>query len=102
MKELIMFAKFIKITVVFCFTIMFSEAHATQCFVLYKAKKNNPLKLHLGLMQINETCTMKDIGTKINNRLNSNGWTLLQIVKANENVKIEKMKRDLGEYFLKY
>ena len=39
MKELIMFAKFIKITVVFCFTIMFSEAHATQCFVLYKAKK---------------------------------------------------------------
>jgi hypothetical protein len=97
-----MLAKFIKITVVFCFTIVFSQAQATQCFVLYKAKKDNPLKLHLGLMQINETCTMKNIDTKINNRLNSYGWTLLQIVTATENVKIEKMKRDLGDYFLKY
>ena len=26
-----------------------SVAHAEDCFVLYKAKKDNPLKLHLGL-----------------------------------------------------
>ena len=97
-----MLARFIKITVVFCFTIVFSQAQATECFILYKAKKDKPLKLHLGLMQINETCSMKDIEIKINKRLNLSGWTLLQIVKATENVKVEKMKRDLGDYFLKY
>ena len=34
-----------------------SVAHAENCFVLYKAKKDNPLKLHLGLMQIDRTCS---------------------------------------------
>lgn len=97
-----MLARFKKITVVFCFTIVFSQAQATECFILYKAKKDMPLKLHLGLMQINEKCSMKDIEIKINKRLNLSGWTLLQIVKATENVKVEKMKRNLGDYFLKY
>jgi hypothetical protein len=34
-----------------------SVAHAEDCFVLYKAKKDNPLKLHLGLMKIDRTCS---------------------------------------------
>ena len=56
-----MLFKLIKFSLVLCFTTLFSAAHANECFVLYKAKKDNPLKLHLGLIQINGQCASHDI-----------------------------------------
>ena len=56
-----MLFKLIKFSLVLCFTTLFSAAYANECFVLYKAKKDNPLKLHLGLIQINGQCASHDI-----------------------------------------
>ena len=79
-----------------------SVAHAEDCFVLYKAKKDNPLKLHLGLIQINGQCASHDIEGITIQRLNSSGWKLLKIVKFTGKIEVEKMEKDLGDYFLKY
>ena len=97
-----MLFKLIKISLVLCFTTLFSAAYANECFVLYKAKKDNPLKLHLGLIQINGQCASHDIEGITIQRLNSTGWKLLQIVKTSSNIDAEKMEKDLGDYFLKY
>jgi hypothetical protein len=70
--------------------------------VLYKAKKDNPLKLHLGLIQINGQCSDHDVEGITNKRLSSTGWKLLQIVTASGNIDTKKMESDLGDYFLKY
>ena len=79
-----------------------SVAHAEDCFVLYKAKKDNPLKLHLGLIQINGQCSDHDVQGITSKRLSSTGWKLLQIVTASGNIDKKKMESDLGDYFLKY
>ena len=79
-----------------------SVAHAEDCFVLYKAKKDNPLKLHLGLMKIDRTCSDDAIEAVLRRRLQPAGWSLLQIVNVSQDIAVEKIKRDLGEYFLKY
>lgn len=97
-----MLFKLIKFSLVLCFTTLFSAAHANECFVLYKAKKDNPLKLHLGLIQINDECASHDIEGITIQRLNSSGWKLLKIVKFTGKIEVEKMEKDLGDYFLKY
>ena len=79
-----------------------SLAHAESCFVLYKAKKDNPLKLHLGLMKIDRTCSDDAIEAILRLRLQPVGWSLLQIVNVSKDIEVDKIKRDLGEYFLKY
>lgn len=79
-----------------------SVAHAEDCFVLYKAKKDNPLTLHLGLMKIDRTCSDDAIEVISRLRLQPAGWSLLQIVNVSKDIEVEKIKRDLGEYFLKY
>jgi hypothetical protein len=97
-----MLFKLIKISLALCFATFFSASHANECFVLYKAKKDNPLKLHLGLIQINGQCSDHDVESITNKRLSSTGWKLLQIVTASGNIDTKKMESDLGDYFLKY
>ena len=46
-----------------------SVAQSEGCFVLYKAKKDNPLKLHLGLMKIDRTCSDYAIEAILRRRL---------------------------------
>lgn len=97
-----MLFKLIKISLALCFATFFSAAYANECFVLYKAKKDNPLKLHLGLIQINGQCSDHDVEGITSKRLSSTGWKLLQIVTSSGNIDTKKMESDLGDYFLKY
>lgn len=97
-----MLLKPLKIPLILFFICFFSTVYADECFVLYKAKKDNPLKLHLGLMQVKKNCLVKNLETTVSNRLNSSGWLLLKIVNITESIEKEKMKRDLGDYFFKY
>lgn len=97
-----MLLKITNISLVLCFATFFSAAYANECFVVYKAKKDNPLKLHLGLMQISGQCLIQDIEGITSRRLDSTGWKLLKIVKTSSNIDAEKMEKDLGDYFLKY
>ena len=60
------------------------------------------LKLHLGLMKIDRTCSDDAIEAISRLRLQPAGWSLLQIVNVSKDIEVEKIKRDLGEYFLKY
>ena len=97
-----MHLKLLKVSLILSFSFFFTSVYAGECFVLYKAKKDNPLKLHLGLMQVNKPCSGKSLEIVVSNRLNPSGWLLLKIVNTIESVETEKMKSELGDYFLKY
>ena len=97
-----MIFKLLKILLVFYFSSLSSVVYADDCFILYKAKKDNPLKLHLGLIKINGPCLNRNIETIISSRLNPSGWLLLKIVNISESIEAKKMERELGDYFLKY
>ncbi len=87
----------------FLFSIcLYTHASANNCFILYKAKKDNPLRLHVGIMEIERQCVDTDIEVLSQQRLKPDGWSLLQIVNRLQKIDTKKLESDLGEYFLKY
>jgi len=83
-------------------TCFYTHAFADNCFILYKAKKDDPLRLHVGLMEIEQKCTNADLEVLAEQRLRSDGWLLLKIVDRLQRTDTKKIESDLGEFFLKY
>ncbi len=74
------------------------------CYADYKAKKENPLKLHYGVIQLDaEPCQMsKALANTAKNRLVGSGWTLLQVRSVFDERSLEAKKKDAGAYFLRF
>lgn len=74
------------------------------CYADYKAKKENPLKLHYGVMQLDAgPCQMsKAITKKVRSRLSGGGWTLLKVRSVFDERSLEAKKKDAGAYFLRF
>ncbi len=74
------------------------------CFADYKAKKENPLRLHYGVMELDaEPCRMsKAIARTVKNRLAKGGWTLLQVQSVFDERSLGAKKKDAGAYFLRF
>ena len=74
------------------------------CYADYKAKRENPLKLHYGVIQIDTTpCAMSDkVNTTVAARLNASGWQLLQVQSVFDDSGLGKRKKDAGEFFLRF
>ena len=70
-----------------------------QCFVDYKAKMDDPLRLHYGVIEISDCDGAK---TETAQRLAANGWTLLTILSTFGPEGLDKRKDNAGEYFLRF
>ena len=84
--------------------IAFAAPANAACYADYKAKRENPLKLHTGVMWIDSNpCAMSgNVKATVAQRLNSAGWQLLQVQSVFDDSGLEKRKRDAGEYFLRF
>lgn len=82
----------------------FAAGHAqAACFAHYKAKQDDPLQLHYGVMQIEDgACTPGAAMDVVNARLLPNGWTLLNIVKTSPDTPTPQEQSNAGEYFLRF
>jgi len=74
------------------------------CYADYKAKQENPLRLHYGVMKIDiNPCTMSDsVKSTVSQRLASAGWKLLQVRSVFDDGGLDKRKQDAGEFFLRF
>ena len=74
------------------------------CYADYKASRDNPLKLHYGVIQIDTNpCTMSDsVQRTVAGRLGAAGWKLLQVQSVFDDSGLEQRKRDAGNYFLRF
>lgn len=73
------------------------------CFAHYKAKQEDPLKLHYGIAQIADAaCTPDAAKSILENRLSGQGWTLLNIVKVSPNAPTPQEQANAGEYFFRF
>ena len=74
------------------------------CYADYKAKRDDPLKLHYGVMHIDTNpCAMSDSVRKtVARRLNKAGWQLLQVQSVFDDSGLEKRKSDAGKFFLRF
>lgn len=73
------------------------------CYADYKAKMDNPLRLHYGVARLSEeNCNKSAAATDIQNRIKSDGWKLLTVVSFFEDDALGAKKESAGAYFLRY
>jgi hypothetical protein len=73
-----------------------------QCFADYKAKQNNPLRLHYGVAQISGACSAGNASAQLGARLAAKGWTLLQVQSLFGPEGLAQRKSSAGKYYLRF
>jgi hypothetical protein len=79
-----------------------ATAGTAECFADYKAKRDNPLRLHYGVVQIAGPCSAAEARAEIAARLERNGWTLLNVVSLFDRSGLEERQRSAGQYYLRF
>ena len=77
-------------------------ARAADCYADYKAKQDNPLRLHYGVIQLRQACAKGPARTEIAARLKQNGWTLLNVLSVFGPEGLEKRRGDAGSFYLRF
>ena len=77
---------------------------AAECYVDYKAKQDNPLRLAYGVSQVSDAVCGKPKRAKeeLALRLAADGWTLLKIVSSFGPEGLDERKTSAGEFYLRY
>lgn len=77
---------------------------AAECYVDYKAKQDNPLRLAYGVSQVSDAVCGKPKRAKeeLAPRLAADGWTLLKIVSSFGPEGLDERKTSAGEFYLRY
>lgn len=77
-------------------------AAQAQCYADYKAKQDNPLRLHYGVAQVVGDCSTGNATQQIKARLDASGWTLLQIQSVFGPEGLDQRKDSAGQYYLRF
>jgi len=84
-----------------CFCLMASTAHAA-CYADYKAKQDNPLRLHYGVATVQGDCSVANAQSQLRGRLAGAGWELLNVLSVFDDATLDEKKDSAGEYFLRF
>ena len=77
-------------------------AHAAGCYADYKAKQDNPLRLHYGVAQINGACDPASAASELAPRLAAQGWTILNVVSVFGEDGLSSRKASAGPNYLRF
>jgi len=73
------------------------------CYADYKAKRDNPLRLHYGITELSAAaCSKAAAREKLNTTLAADGWTLLNVISVFDDSKLGQKEANAGQYFLRY
>ncbi len=76
---------------------------SAECYADYKAKKDDPLRLHYGVMEIPDgACDPGAAAAVAADRLAGAGWTLLNVLSVFGAEGLEDRRGNAGDYFLRY
>lgn len=78
---------------------------AAQCYADYKAKKDNPLRLHYGVIQLQPAACRAGpaaAGPVIRGRIARDGWTLLNVLAVFGPEGLAERRDSAGAFFLRY
>ena len=89
--------------IIITLTIFLTQSAQAACYADYKAKQENPLKLHYGIMKFDSVeCTASIVQKKVALRLLPHGWTLLNLLTVSRKLPTTQRKENAGENFLRY
>ena len=88
----------------FSILILLASASAAQaaCYADYKAKQDDPLRLHYGVAEISGDCSVSAAERALADRLDSAGWQLLNVLGVFDEQGLDERKDTAGEYFLRF
>ena len=78
-----------------------SVASAADCYADYKAKQDNPLRLHYGVMQVT-SCDKGQAQQEVAQRLQGSGWTLLNVMTVFGPEGLDQRKANAGKFYLRF
>jgi hypothetical protein len=79
-----------------------APAHAA-CFADYKAKQDNPLRLHYGVIEIPDSaCSKRAAAGVITPKLKAAGWTVLNVMSTFGPEGLAERKASAGSFFLRF
>lgn len=82
------------------FLLLALPVHA-ECYADYKAKQDDPLRLHYGVAQVSE-CDKAAAKAELAPRLEAAGWVLLNVLGVFGPEGLEERKASAADYFLRY
>jgi hypothetical protein len=82
---------------------MLAAPASAECYADYKAKQDNPLRLHYGVAQVSDrSCSPKAAAGELRPRLAQGGWTLLNVLTTFGPEGLAERQPSAGAYFLRY
>lgn len=72
------------------------------CYADYKAKRDDPLRLHYGVAEVLGDCTIDVATLELAPRLMDADWHLLAVVSVFGTDGLEERKDSAGEHYLRY
>ena len=72
------------------------------CYADYKAKQDNPLRLHYGVAEVSGQCSPASATAQLQSRLAAQGWTLLQVVSVFGPEGLDQRKASAGSNYLRF
>ncbi len=80
----------------------FATAASADCYADYKAKQDNPLRLHYGVMALQRGCDLQSAQREAQARLSQGGWTLLNILSVFGPEGLAERQASAGQYHLRF
>ncbi len=81
---------------------LWASAAQADCYADYKAKRDDPLRLHYGVAAIEGDCSKANATAQLSTRLSAANWQMLNVLGVFEDAGLEERKESAGEYFLRY
>ena len=73
------------------------------CYADYKAKQDNPLRLHYGVVELpDNACSVAAARGRIAARLRADGWQLLNVISVFDESGLAGRQSSAGPFFLRY
>lgn len=72
------------------------------CYADYKARQDNPLQLHYGVIEITGPCERGAATDEARQRLGAQGWTLLNVLSVFDDAGLAERRDTAGAFFLRY
>ncbi len=82
--------------------VAFAGTAQAACYADYKAKQDDPLRLHYGVAEIGGTCSAEAAAQELRSRLARAGWTLLNVVSVFDERGLDERQDSAGPYFLRF
>lgn len=79
-----------------------ASASTAECYADYKAKQDNPLRLHYGVIELQGACERNPARAEVSARLAQSGWTLLNVMSIFGAEGLDKRKANAGSFYLRF